>query len=298
MSEELQNDTVEVEISGNTELKTTETVIENQNGAELATDSGTGHEQKQNVDVTKVEISEGAQAAINKKHWEFKEQERKTQDLQNQLDEIAKKDADKLATTYANDPVQPKVPTYPTDEFADNFDEQVAQYRKDIEALPEKLTAYNQELQVRANYNAGQNAITQQAEDQQLHQQQEANLKFSKAVSVHKERASRLNIGDTEMQYAEQALMNSGADIGLINEILTKEDSPLIMKHLAANPTDMLSLVSNPYQVGVVLKEISDKAKTLQPAITNTPEPVETLSGGGVDPNANEYPNSDGATFE
>ena len=81
--------------------------------------------------------------------------------------------------------------------------------------------------------------------------------------------------------------------------ILQDTDGPLITKHLAANPQDGYQLASmSPYSVGQFLDGIKTKASALKPRTSNAPEPASKVSGSAVDPNANRFPLTKGATFE
>ena len=294
MSEELQNDLIDTVV----EPEQPVTAIVNQStGSDLASDSGDSHEQKQPVVEKEAPFSDGAQIAINKQHKKYRTEKREKEALQSQLDAIAAKERDALAETHAKELVFPPAPVFPDDEFADNYPELLAQYHADVAAQPAKVAAYAEAFQAKATYTANQNVITQQSEYQQQQKLQEQNEKAGELFNDHRERAKNAKIGISEIEYAERVVMSSGMDVELQRHVLAMPDSHLVMKHLAGSSEDLANLVSNPWQVGIILSDISEKAKSLQPATTNTPEPVVRLSGSGADPSKGKYPNSSGAKF-
>ena len=85
----------------------------------------------------------------------------------------------------------------------------------------------------------------------------------------------------------------------LVMLILEDADGPLITQHLAANPQDGYQLAQmSPFAVGAFLTDIKQKASALKPKTSNTPEPAETLSGNGVDPEAGKYKYIEGSQID
>ena len=82
--------------------------------------------------------------------------------------------------------------------------------------------------------------------------------------------------------------------------IVNSGDSPLIIKHLAANPEDGLKLANmSNFAVDAFINGIRTKTEELKPRKSATPAPVDNLSGKGAkpDPDAKRYPNSVGAEY-
>ncbi len=88
------------------------------------------------------------------------------------------------------------------------------------------------------------------------------------------------------------------ANAATVEYLLEREDGPLIVKYLQANPIE-LDKVSNmaPLHASVYIStDLSTKAKALKPATTKTPAPIETLDGAA--PSKDENPLIKGAIFE
>ena len=161
MSDELQNGEAVTE-------EVIPAVAEDQNnGVDLATTSEEQHESKAQI----VDDAEAKQAAANlanqkvidKKHFELKQAERDRDQLKSRLDEIERKEQEKLAQSFANNPV---MPTIPSDQFADDYDAQVSKYQED-------MIAYGNQVQSKATFDANQNVLVQQQQYQQAPQRQQ-----------------------------------------------------------------------------------------------------------------------------
>lgn len=295
MSEELQNGGDPSEVSTNAQ---TEQPAENQNnGADLATASDGQHEPNAQVDdgaTTESVKPEGfinqdaVNHAIGKQTFKTKQAQRQVLELQGRLDTIERDKQEKLAKSFANAPV---IPTYPVDQFADDFEAQLSKFNQD-------MGDYQGQVQEKANFDANQRQLGQQ---QQYQQQQTAiaqQAEQHKAITGHSARATALNINPVEMQAAQQAVVSYGIPDDCLMHIVNSEDSPLLFKHLAANPQDGYALANMSAQSqGVFLGGIASKAKELKPKTVTATKPIEQIKGGGAKPVDNKYPNSTGASF-
>lgn len=245
-------------------------------GAGLASASEEKHEESSQVDDSeKVEATEeskaaedeakakeATQAVINKKHFEAKQAQRERDALQAQLNEIERQKQEVEAAKYAS------IPEIPS-EFDDDY--------------AEKMSQRDQVIQAKANFDAQQNLRNQQSQYQQqqaaLAQQQEQ----QKVLIEHNARARALNISESEMVMAENTMLTYGIDPNCLVHIANHKDSPLIVKHLAANPQEGFALASmNPYSVDTYLNSINAKTAELKPKQTKTPSPSAKLEGNGA----------------
>ncbi len=298
MSEELQNETAApTDQPADAEFIDQAGGFENQEnkGADLAPASDAKHETKPQVEddaeaKTKA-AQEATQKVINEKTFKARQAERERDDLQAKLDVIEKEKQDKLSASFAS---MPDMPAFPTDEFDDNHEANVAKYQQDF-------ADYKIKLVDKANFDAQQNAFSQQ---QQLIQQQTAQAKQieqNKIVQEHNIRARTLGIDANEMQAAESAVLTYGYSEELLTHIVKAENSPLIMKHLAANPQKGFELanlaLSDSYSAGVFLNDIKQEAGALKPITKQTPEPVDQLTGAGAKTDLSKFKHSKGARF-
>lgn len=297
MSEqELQNESVD------SNIETTEIADQN-TGVELATTSGSEHEQQPKVEESAEAKAAAAQIAtqkvINKKTFETKQAERQRDELQGRLDTIEREKQEKLEETFKSAPNMPTLPAYPTsDTFDEGHELEVKQYHEDVATYNANMPVYHQQVQAKATFDASQASALQQQQDiQQVNVQQKA-LKMQESTIAYTARSNELGIKPEELQAAGNAVEQYGLSSDLVMHILSDKDGPLITKHLAANPQDGFNLASmNPYNVGSFLNEIKVKAAELKPKTTQTPEPVDQLVGAGAKLDLNKYPDSKGAKF-
>lgn len=265
---ELQNDSIEpIQSEESQEVENLE------QGAELAPDSETQHEQKAEADVNQDAI----QKVINKKHFEAKEAERKAAEFQKQLEEYQRKEMEAQASRFQSLPEAP-------DPFEDNYDE--------------KLKSYQQAIYEKAKFDAQNEAYQQQTlQQQQLEQAKKAQELQAKA-QTYESRAKELGISKEEVQLTGQTLVNAGLNEDLANAILEDSDGPLMAKYLSANLSDLEVLQSsNPYLAGAKLNEIKQKANALKPKSSKAPEPATIVKGSTVDTESKRFVHSKGATF-
>ena len=239
--------------------------------AELATASDGQHD-------THAHDGDNAQKAINKKHFQFKEQERRANALQAEVDTFKKAQHDAQLNAVA-----PNVPSIPDP------------YEEDYEA---KTRERDEAIRNRANFD-GQVAALRQAQEQQqqatLHEQQK---KIAEIGDKFKLNTTAQGISQEEMGTIATELNNAGLanNQDLATHIMANEDGPVIAKYLAANPMELDTLLtSSPYSAGVMLDTIKQKANALKPKQSQAPAPAMTLSGRGapeIDDFKKEYPNA------
>lgn len=297
MSEEqLQNESGVLDKNG-------QPVIEDQNnGADLATASESVHEEQPKVEESAEDKAKAAQVksddAINKQHRKFRDEQRISTGLRDELNDIKAKEQAKLAESFRNAPAIPEMPTYPTsDPFDDGHDIAVRSFHEDMAKYNANMPTYYQQVKDKSDFDAQQTNLLQNQQLQQQQEQQKQALKAQEQTIVYSTRSTELGIKPEELQAAGNAVAQYGLSNDLVMHILSDKDGPLITKHLAANPLDGHTLATmNPYSVGAFLDGIKLKAAELKPKTTNAPQPVDQLSGAGAQPDLN-YPNSEGATF-
>lgn len=249
MSEEQINDVAEVEQAEETGLAEQETEV---------TESGTAtdkkaEEQQEEPDYQKI---------ISEKAYEARQAKREKEELARRLAEI---EAQKPKET------RPNVPPIP-DPWDDNFEEKV---RQRDEALA-KASAYD----------AQQRIIQEQEQAREQERLQKQQQELATRVTTYSERAKQLGIEAQELAQAGQRLSGQVSD-DVASYILDNEQGPLMTKYLSANPLELDRLQSmNPMQAAVYLEtQVKPKAAQLgRKKVSQAPEPVETLNGGGAAP--------------
>ena len=202
------------------------------------------------------------QKIIAEKAFEARQAKREKEELARRLAEI---EAQKPKET------RPNVPPIP-DPWDDNFEE--------------KLRQRDEALTRAAAYDAQQRLIQEQeqAKEQQRLQRQQQEL--TTRVTTYSERAKQLGIDAQELAQAGQRLAGQVSD-DVASYILDNDQGPLMTKYLSANPLELDRLQSmSPMQAAVYLEtQVKPKAAQLgQKKITQAPDPVETLNGGGAAP--------------
>ncbi len=266
MSEELQNDD---------DLQGDEVVIDEPiEAAVLDADTGDNQENKQD--------SEGvdkAQAAINKKHFQFKEAERNTVAEKERADR-----AEQELRELRNEREAPgNVPDMP-DPYEDDFDAKML--RRDSAIRDKAIHDSN----VRNEQDRDANS--------QLAAQQEVQKAANERFTTYQTRAA--DFGMTPETVSAISAVGNSLDQALQNELMSDPDGPLIIQHLFNNTGDIdtlngMSLI----QVGSYIDQhIRPKTAALKPKISGTPDPAKQLNGDGVDLEAGKNPYSQGATFD
>jgi len=235
-------------------------------GSDLATDNPVEDEKN---------TQDGAQKAINKQHYKFKEQQRRANDLERQL-----KEANDRLTTF-DTPSAVDVPVMP-DTWDDNYEGKVAARDKAIhaKALRDHAAQASEDRSVIAQNEARQVEVkkTQELQDQ-----------FSG-------NAKRLGISSEVLDSAQDAVINYGITPDIANAIVSDTDGPLIVQHLAANPLEMETLVNGSlFEAGQKWAEIKAKAATMKTKTTSAPAPADSLGGRAAPPSD---PALNGMTFE
>ncbi len=271
MSDIPQNDEVIDEVVS-TEPVTNDSVIESDTIAPVEGES------EQQVDEVAI-AQEKANAAFNKQYGEKKQLERDNAAQAAQLKQFQDAERQRQAAQVGNIPPMP-------DAFDDDFDS--------------KVKVRDDAIIAQANYNTQNQAFLQQEQLNQHNAAQAKQAEHDKVLQEHSARVTSLGIKPDEMLAAENTVINYNYPAELLTHIAADKESPLIIKHLAANPHDGYELAqlvaTNPYAVNGFLETVRAKASALKPKTSSTPNPTKDISGKGVTP-SDSYKNISGATF-
>ena len=225
-----------------------------------------------------VEKEQKRQAAFNTQYGKTKQAERERDALQAKLDEAAK----------ANTQPPPEQGSFPNE-----FDYDTTEQFEAAKA------GYINNLQANATYNAqieAQNKQNQAAQQDAYNKQAASDAETAQTVLT---KAKSYGIEEAEIQQNAQSLINYGMSTDVFRAIASDEESPLLMKHLAANSQEVQALSQmNPVQAGAYIATVlKPKAVALKPKASNAPEPATAVSGAGVETD-DKYKHIKGATFQ
>ena len=271
---ELQTDEYVEEVSEDINQDVQTEDLQQNEGADLATDSDAEHEEKPKVDEKQAAIDK----VISKKHFEAKEAERKAEEYRKQLEVFQARERESQAQLMQNIPPMP-------DPYDDDYETKMQS--RDI-ALANKA-----QWDARQELNQQQTAYIQQ--QQQIEQQKVLNEKLSSYASKAKE----LNISSEELQTAASAVGAFNPPESLQMAIIQDKNGPLITKYLAVNPLETQALIDavsiNPILAGEKFAEIKANAISLKPKYSKAPAPSKRPTGGTAN-QPSSYVN--GATYE
>ncbi len=230
-----------------------------ESGADLAAASGGDHEQSTDDNFNK----EAANKAINKKHWEAREAERKADAATKRADDA---EARLQKLEQGDEPVIPPI---------------VDQYDEDYEA---KVKARDEAIQRKAQFDFQQKNVADQATRTQNEQVQAQQAKVDGLVTEYNDRSTKLGLDAKKVDDAGMRVVDYGISAELAQFILADEEGPLITTYLADNPLELDRLGKlSPMQAAVrVNSVIREKAASLKPKVTQAPEPAEVLNGRGA----------------
>jgi hypothetical protein len=215
--------------------------------------------------------------AIGKKVRLAREQERRADDLQKQLDEL------KARVPAEQRPVVQAVP--------DPFSISDEEYRR-------SLARRDQQVLAQANFDHQRQQQLQHQQRLLYEQAQQQNQKQDEKIRDYAGRAAKLGIKAADLQVAGNAVGQYGISAELGQYILESEQGPLITTYLANNPVELdeLSRLSSAQAAVIIETQIKLKAIASQPKkVTGAPDPLERPHGAGK---AAQKRGPQGATFE
>lgn len=265
---ELQTD--DVGTTENVEAISAGTVTD---GSDLAPDTGANQEQKPEGAVDQESINK----AINKKHFQYKEEERKRLAAEKEAEEL-KSRLQKLEMGS-----EPNVPPIP-----DPYDE-------DYET---KVKARDEALMRKVEFDARQRIASEQQERTQKEAQEAEKKRIESLAQGFDNRATQLGLDVNAVRSAGDVVVNYGIGEELAIFLLEDKEGPLITTYLAENPLEIEELRQmSPLQAAIKINsEVRTKASARKPQVSAAPEPADILSGNGA-PEDNR-PLIRGAKFE
>lgn len=249
---------------------------------EVETSSELAPEEKapeQTPEEIEVEKETKRQAAFNTQYGKTKQAERERDALRAELAE---------ANRAKNLP-PPVVGQYPNEFEYDTNEE-----------FENAKSSYLNNLQLRANHNAQIEAENSQLFATQQAEQQKQTARDVETAQTVLTKARTYGIEEAEIQKNTQALIDYGMSVDIFRAIAQDEESPLLIKHLAANSQEVQALSAmNQVQAGAYIATVlKPKAIVLKPKSSQAPTPATAVSGAGVDPDEGKYPHIKGAVFE
>lgn len=229
---------------------------------------GEAGENQGNNQSEKVEFTPEQQAvfdkAINRQHSKFRDSERAHEETQARLN----KAEGRIGEFEASQPA-PVIPPMP-DSFDEDFDAKVT--IRDAAIRADAEFKRDQSLVAQANENAANDrALAQQNQGIQYAQTLEAN-------------AVKLGIKQDDLNQASLAVGAYKLDPGLVVELMTHDDGPVMIAHLAANPLELDALRSLPLgqAFSMLHSTVLEGAQALKPKTSSAPPPPDVLSGNGA----------------
>ena len=235
-------------------------------GADLATDSEQGHEEK-----PEASQNENMQKVINRKHAEKMDAERRADAAEARLKEFESKQ-------QQQEPENPVLSDFPdSDEVAD----------------------YNQKLRTRISWENQQSYSQQEYNRVQQEAASTKQVEFTKKGEAYTERAKSLGVSAKELQDAGNTVASYNLSEDIVLGILEDDQGALITTYLANNPMALEELKSlSPYRAALYMEsKVRPKIGTRKPKTSNTPPPAKRVDGKASDPESKRYPQLKGAKF-
>lgn len=228
----------------------------------------------ENADQTTADATEKFQKQMNKKHFQYKEEERKRIALEKELDDLRAKSEPKPLTG----PVD--VPPIP-DQFDDDYESKIAERDAAIAA--------------NADFNV-QERMRSEAEQKQIRQQQDAEVERVQQLNdTFEANITASGVNADKALEAANSLAQYGIDAEAAQFILTDEDGPLIAMLFENDLRSLDEFLSKPLmERGKAVADLKAKAQIFKPKTTNAPGPA--LSVDGLTPQQSAGPA--GATYE
>lgn len=208
------------------------------------------------------ELTEAARKAINKKHWQAKEAERRAEALQAELDSIK---------AQSESAVVPDIPPLP-----DPFELSDEEYQQ---RMAERDKAMAARLEHDANIRAVE--LQQQAQQDEVLRQQQA--ESDRIRSEYAKKATGLGLNADDVMQHTVDVINYGVSDAVAEMFITEADGPLMASYLRNNPHELDSLrsMSIAQQVQHMYSSVRQGAESLKPRTSSAPPPPTEVAGGG-----------------
>lgn len=246
------NEDANAPIENDSQLPTAEAGSEETNLglSESSPDSGESHEQK----------TDGVQKRINELTAKRYEAERRA--------EAAEKKALELEASKPIPVVETEAAPVLPDDLYD--DEAMRKYHAET-------AAYNRKMVEEAGKSAYER---QKAADKQSAQQ----VKQQAELSTYVANAQRDGVDLDKLKAAEQAMLNANISPMLGQHIMADPNGAKIVEYLHDNPAEMHEVLSlDPMSASIkIANEIKAKALATTPKVSNAPDPLPEINGGGM----------------
>ena len=203
--------------------------------------------------------ADGVQKRINKLTADKYEQQRRADGLQAQLD-AAQAEKPQAAPDMSEAPKPPE-DMYDSEAVAAYHEQVIAHTAKVAQSTATQTYARVQQDAVEAN---------RQSDMQQV-------------VSTYANNAIRDGVDIDKLRAAEQAMVQAGINPELGNYIMKDANGGKIAEYLYDNPVLMHQIIDlDPVSAGIkIATEVKARALSTNPKVSNAPDPVPPISGGG-----------------
>ena len=210
------------------------------------------------------ELSDAARKAINKKHWQAKEAERKAADLQRRLDELESKQN----VSSSEVPEVPPMPD-PLGMSDEEFNRKAAER--------DAVLAQRARAEAQQSFNEQQN----QTQQEEARRQQEA--ENERVRNEYAQKAVGLGLGADEVIQQTVEVLNYGVSDAVAEMISTEADGPLLATYLRQNPDqiDAMRTMTVAQQAIHMSTLVRQGAESLKPRTSGAPPPPTDVQGGG-----------------
>lgn len=214
------------------------------------------------------EKTDAFQERINKVTAQKYEQQRRADALEAELQAIRAKQSQ---------PVVPSTPELQPPSVPEDYDynpEAKAKYDAEYVTFNRKVAETAAQAAARAEFERQQEAA-RSAEQQ---------AKTQQTVSKFVENAIRDGVDTEKLRAAENTLVQSGITPELGSYLMNDANGGKIVEFLHDNPAIMHDVLSlDPVSAGIkIANEVKPQALSLTPKVTNAPDPIPDISGGGV----------------
>lgn len=240
-----------------------------------------GNNQSDKVEFTP-EQQEVLDKAVNRQHKKFREAERAQLDTEALLATAQ----GRISEFEASQPA-PVIP-----EARDRMDFDTDAEYNDHVTLRDGVIRADAEFRQQQGYIAQAQQVT--ANDRVIAEQ----TRQAENGQTLSDNATKLGIKIDDLVKASEVIGDYKLAPELVEELMTNEDGPVMMAHLAANPLELDALRSLPLgrAFNMLNSTVRQSAQTLKPKTSSTPPPPDVLSGNGVPEQGD--PRIEGIQFE
>jgi len=204
------------------------------------------------------------QKAINKQHFKYQEQKRKTEAAEARLAELERKM--QLQQQPRRRPIVPPIP--------DSLD---PEYERKIQAR-DMAIADQKAFDLQVEFTQRQQ---QQRQQQEMQQHQE---RVQQQVQSFQQRATELKVNPETLVEHENIVGTFIQDPQVAGFLLEDKNGPLLVQYLAEHPEELSNIASLPTvsAVATIVRDVTPKVVSAPSSLTKTPAPSKNISGRGA----------------